>query len=179
MSTMVDNPATMASSLDAAKFPQCCRNTLNRIKLCPSLFCGQAERVLTPTTLPLEYVWRAQWHMPVTNTNGLTDTVSFTWDFGDESDGSGRIITHTYSLTGEHTATVTAMNSTTTLTVTTQVTIIFSIYPIYLPLVVKSSEEILAPPHPSPLLAGEAWLGLIIVGAIILCKRRIYEYIWV
>jgi CSLREA domain-containing protein len=62
--------------------------------------------------------------------------VIYTWDFGDESGGSGRIITHTYSSIGKYTATVIAKNSTTTLTDTTKVTIIPRIY---LPLVIKSS----------------------------------------
>jgi hypothetical protein len=75
--------------------------------------------------------------------------VIYTWDFGDESDGSGRIITHNYSSIGEYTATITATNSTTTLADTTNVTIICPIYPIYLPLVNKSVETPLGSIHSS------------------------------
>jgi len=95
--------------------------------------------------------------------------VIFTWDFGDNSNGSGGTITHTYTDPGVYTATVTAANSVGSLTETTQVSIT---YPSYLPLVIKSSGGILTITHPSSLLGGGAWLGLVIVGIVGRWKRR-------
>jgi N-acetylneuraminic acid mutarotase len=99
--------------------------------------------------------------------------VSFTWGFGDDSIGSGQVVTHTYPAPGLYTATVTATNSVSSLTETTLVTITAPVYQTYLPLVFKSSEEILAPTPPSSPLGGGAWLGMVIVGVISYCKRRI------
>ncbi|MCX6044964.1 MAG: endo-1,3-alpha-glucanase family glycosylhydrolase [Chloroflexi bacterium] len=48
---------------------------------------------------------------------------AYTWDFGDGTLGSGADVTHTYAAAGLYTATVTAANSTTTLTATTMVQI--------------------------------------------------------
>ncbi len=63
--------------------------------------------------------------------------VSYTWDLGDGSGGSGAIMTHTYATIGLYTATVTAANSINSLTATTPITIFVRRYPIYLPLVVR------------------------------------------
>ena len=189
------------------------------------------------TTLPLTYFWQASGQTPITNTGGLTDTVSFTWyltgthfitvtasnpagavsdthmititdqpiegliasnnsptvlgedttftatltsgtnviyswDFGDESDGIGQIVTHTYSSVGEYTATVTATNSVGSLTETTLVNITDPVYPSYLPLVIKSSSKVLTPTHPSAPLGEGEWMGLVIVGIVGMWKRR-------
>jgi PKD repeat protein len=93
--------------------------------------------------------------------------VIFTWDFGDDSTGSGGTITHTYSIAGVYTATVTAMNSTNTLTDTTQVTIVS---PIYMPLVVKFAR--FGSSHSSSDPEGGVLLGLVMVGMVGSWKRR-------
>jgi RHS repeat-associated protein/uncharacterized repeat protein (TIGR01451 family) len=49
--------------------------------------------------------------------------VSYTWAFGDEQTGSGAVATHTYPATGAYTAVVTAGNTLSVMTATTQVTI--------------------------------------------------------
>ena len=49
--------------------------------------------------------------------------ISYTWDFGDDAQGVGRILTHTYGTVGVYTAIVTASNTINTLTATTRVTI--------------------------------------------------------
>ena len=98
--------------------------------------------------------------------------VIFTWDFGDDSNGNGGAITHTYTVPGVYTATVTATNSVGSLTETTLVSVITPIYPTYLPLVIKSSGEILTPTPPSSLLGGGTWIGLVIVGIVGSWKRK-------
>jgi len=108
------------------------------------------------TTLPLKYVWQANGHPPITHTVGLTDTVGFAWE-----------------MPGIQLITVTVSNLEGTVTENHVITITAPVYEIYLPLVIKSSEEILTPTHPASLLGGGAWLGLVSVGAISLCKRRI------
>ena len=75
--------------------------------------------------------------------NGGTN-VSFTWDFGDGSGGVGASLTHTYPVPGIFTATVTATNSTNSLTKTTLVSIT-PFYRNYLPLVFKPDRIPLAP----------------------------------
>jgi len=45
--------------------------------------------------------------------------VTYEWDFGDESNGSGPVVSHTYSAPGTYTAEVTATNSTSQATATT------------------------------------------------------------
>ncbi len=189
------------------------------------------------TTLPIEYVWWASGHPPITETRGLTDTVGwawetpgtyaitvtasnfggsvsdthvfsltdqpiegltasndsptllgevttltgtitsgtnviFTWDFGDDLNGSGGTITHTYTIPGVYTATVTATNSVGSLTETTLVSITTPIYPIYLPLVIKSNNGILTPTQPSSFLGDGEWMGLTILGIVSMWKRR-------
>ena len=59
--------------------------------------------------------------------------IIFSWDFGDGESGSGAVINHTYLISGSFTATVTASNSTNTLTAKTEVTILFPYSIIYLP----------------------------------------------
>jgi PKD repeat protein len=49
--------------------------------------------------------------------------VSYTWDLGDGTVGYGRLLSHTYGLTGTYTAVVTASNSLNTITATTPVVI--------------------------------------------------------
>lgn len=59
----------------------------------------------------------------------LTATVSsgsgviYTWGFGDNSSGSGQVVTHTYPITGVYAAVATASNSVSVLTATTTVTV--------------------------------------------------------
>ncbi|HEX9089842.1 MAG TPA: PKD domain-containing protein, partial [Anaerolineales bacterium] len=50
--------------------------------------------------------------------------ISYLWDYGDGSDGSGTVSPHTYPALGSYTATVTATNERNSETATTQVTII-------------------------------------------------------
>jgi hypothetical protein len=54
--------------------------------------------------------------------SGGTNVV-FSWNFGDGTSGSGKIVTHVYSTEGTHTATVTATNSVSTAHADTTVTI--------------------------------------------------------
>jgi PKD repeat protein len=61
--------------------------------------------------------------------------VNYTWDFGDDSNSSGAIITHTYTTPGIYMAMVTATNSVSLLTDTTSVNILSPIFPNYLPIV--------------------------------------------
>jgi PKD repeat protein len=49
--------------------------------------------------------------------------VNYTWDLGDGTVGHGRLLSHTYGLTGTYTAVVTASNSLNTITATTPVVI--------------------------------------------------------
>ncbi|MCA9936983.1 MAG: PQQ-binding-like beta-propeller repeat protein, partial [Anaerolineales bacterium] len=51
------------------------------------------------------------------------DNVSYTWSFGDGDDGTGAVISHTYTTAGVYTATVTANNSLSQMTATTTVVI--------------------------------------------------------
>ncbi len=52
------------------------------------------------------------------------DGVSYTWAFGDGATGTGTPVTHTYPTTGTFTAVVTATNSVSVLTATTEVTVV-------------------------------------------------------
>ncbi len=62
--------------------------------------------------------------------------VDYIWDLGDGTSGAGRILSHTYPAAGVYTAVVTAQNSFSTLTATTDITIIP--YNNYLPVVAKN-----------------------------------------
>lgn len=107
------------------------------------------------TTIPLTYVWHADGHVPITHTVGLTDVVSFTWD-----------------LPGTQTITVTASNLSGTVTDTHVITITPPIYKTYLPIVIQSSNGILTTTHPSSLLGGNEWAGLVIMGIAGKWKRK-------
>ena len=66
--------------------------------------------------------------------------VVYTWEFGDDSVGSGQLVAHTYAMTGTYTATVTARNSAGSANATTVVTILDNgvpNYELYLPVAVK------------------------------------------
>ena len=67
--------------------------------------------------------------------------ISYTWDFGDGSHGSGATVSHTYATAGNYTATLTATNNLSTQVATTTVTITESgsmpDQQIYLPLIIK------------------------------------------
>jgi TolB protein len=65
--------------------------------------------------------------------------VSYTWDLGDGSIGSGAVVSHIYPDLGFYTASITASNSANTLTATTAVTISELIGDMYLPAVVKEN----------------------------------------
>jgi CSLREA domain-containing protein len=66
--------------------------------------------------------------------------VSFAWNFGDDTVGNGAVVTHTYSAVGTYTATLTASNSSSVITTTTQVTIVAPSYPLYLPIILKAQQ---------------------------------------
>ena len=77
----------------------------------------------------------------LTGTIAAGTNVSYTWDLGDGTVGHGRLLSHTYSLTGTFTAVVTASNSLNTITDTTPVVIAASLpapsFILYLPLLTK------------------------------------------
>jgi PKD repeat protein len=79
---------------------------------------------------------------PTTFTATVTagTNVSFAWDFGDDATGSGAVTTHTYASAGVYTATVSANNSASVITATTQVTIVTPSYPLYLPNILKEQQ---------------------------------------
>jgi PKD repeat protein len=66
---------------------------------------------------------------PLDSATTLTATVTagsrvnFIWNFGDGTTGTGRVVTHTYTAAGNYTAIVTATNTVSTLTDTTNVII--------------------------------------------------------
>ncbi len=64
--------------------------------------------------------------------------VSYAWAFGDGTAGVGASVMHTYPSAGLFTATVTATNSTNSMTASTLVTILAPNYSTYLPLATKS-----------------------------------------
>jgi serine protease len=71
----------------------------------------------------------------ITATISAGTNVTYTWDFGDETFGSGATITHTYPAVEVYTATVTASNSINALSAFTVVDIKQPIQLIYLPLI--------------------------------------------
>lgn len=83
-------------------------------------------------TQPITYLWQATGQTPVTHTDGLSDTIAFTW-----------------SLTGTKTITVTADNSVTVPVVATH-TISIEPWTLYLPLVTAENGEATWPPLPRP-----------------------------
>jgi uncharacterized repeat protein (TIGR01451 family) len=76
--------------------------------------------------------------------------VTYTWAFGDGTTGSGALVTHTYPATGTFTAVVTASNSVSLLTATTDVTIIDAPAGsgIYLPIIMRNFTSPLPTPNP-------------------------------
>jgi len=80
--------------------------------------------------------------------------VSYTWSFGDDTTGSGAVVTHTYPAVGVYTAVVTASNSVSVLTATTTVTVSPTgpvEHYVYLPLALRNY----APPVTFPLHIGD------------------------
>ncbi len=64
--------------------------------------------------------------------------VVYNWAFGDGDSSVGAVATHTYPAVGTYTATVTASNSVGMLVKTSTVTIMDTIYPSYLPMVLRT-----------------------------------------
>lgn len=93
----------------------------------------QAVAGLTATSDAPTYIGQTT-HLTATIVTG-TD-VNYTWGFGDDSGGVGRVLPHTYPAVGIYTAVVTAQNSFNTLTATTDITIIP--YNNYLPAITKN-----------------------------------------
>jgi len=96
---------------------------------------------------------------PTTFTATVTagTNITFTWDFGDSTLGSGVIVTHTYVATGTYTAIVTATNSMGPVSATTIVQVTPPLIRYYLPWVQK---EILPP-------QGDGSDGLLGLGMIV------------
>ena len=101
------------------------------------------------TSLPLEYIWQLDGQVPITQTGGLTDTISFTWD-----------------MPGTQVITITTRNPAGSRADTHVITITAPLYETYLPLVIKYS----APPLDSiptfSLPGGGLFMGLIIIGKV-------------
>jgi PKD repeat protein len=74
----------------------------------------------------------------LTATVSAGSNISYTWAFGDGGYGSDAVVSHTYPAAGTYDAVITATNSVSQLTATTQVTITRQDVYIYLPLVLKS-----------------------------------------
>jgi hypothetical protein len=76
-------------------------------------------------------------HEIVTLTAIITSgtNVSYAWEFGDGSSANGQVATHVYAQPGIFTTTVTAINSVSTVSATSVVTILESQYIVYLPFV--------------------------------------------
>ena len=79
---------------------------------------------------------------PTTLTATITagSHVTYSWAFGDETTGSGAVVTHTYPGAGVYTAVVIASNPVSALTATTTVTITRPGWFVYLPLVVRTGD---------------------------------------
>jgi hypothetical protein len=108
------------------------------------------------TTLPLTYVWEADGQVPITHTNGLTDTVNFIWD-----------------LPGTQLITVTVNNQASEVSATHIITITAPIYETYLPLVIKTVGTPLGSVPASSYPESGMLLGLVNVGIIGRWKRRV------
>ena len=76
------------------------------------------------------------WATTFTATISAGSGVSYAWDWGDQTTGSGQVISHTYAAIGSYTAVVTASNSLGAVTATTDVTITVPYYA-FLPVVLK------------------------------------------
>ena len=76
--------------------------------------------------------------LPATVTAG--SHVTYGWAFGDETTGSGTVVTHTYPGAGVYTAVVTAGNPASVMTATTTVTITRPGLFVYLPLVLRTGD---------------------------------------
>lgn len=63
--------------------------------------------------------------------------ITYTWEFGDGTQGSGATISHTYPASGLYTVTLTAINSINSQTATTAVSVVSQTYWVYLPVVTK------------------------------------------
>ena len=72
-----------------------------------------------------------------TATHSAGTNVSYAWDFGDETFGSGAVVSHTFETPGIYTATVTTSNSISTQMATSQVIVIGDDYHNYLPLITR------------------------------------------
>jgi CSLREA domain-containing protein len=106
------------------------------------------------TTLPLTYTWQTDGQAPITHTDGLNDTLGFTWE-----------------VTGTQIITVTASNPFGSIS-TTHTIITTHEYKIYLPLVKKSSAPPLCSIPTYSLPGGGVLMGLVIVGMMGRWKRR-------
>jgi len=65
----------------------------------------------------------AKYGNPLEGTVDVTDSTSFTWDFGDGQTATGRRVSHSYSSVGEYSITVTGIYSGNTCSVTLQITV--------------------------------------------------------
>ena len=74
--------------------------------------------------------------------------VSFSWDFGDGSFGSGPNPSHVYAEAGVYTATVTASNTTNNQTAETIVTVVNTSFSIFMPSIVKAETAVLPVDEP-------------------------------
>lgn len=101
------------------------------------------------TTLLITYTWQADGRLPITHTDGLTDTVSFTWD-----------------VTGTQLITVTASNVVGSVSDTQAITIKSPIYKTYLPLVINFSEGRFGSIPASSLPGSDVLIVLVIIGIV-------------
>jgi CSLREA domain-containing protein len=117
------------------------------------LFTATVEPI--STSLPLTYIWQVDGQVPITQTGGLTDTISFTWE-----------------MPGTQIITVTASNLAGEVSASHVITIATPIYERYLPLVIKSIGTPLESVPASSSPARGALLALVTVGIIGMWKRK-------
>ncbi len=108
-------------------------NPVNTLTATTTVLVGETIANLTATSDAPTYVGQMT-HLTAKIVAG-TD-VNYIWDLGDGTSDVGRILSHTYPAAGVYTAVVTAQNSFSTLTATTDITIIP--YNNYLPVVAKN-----------------------------------------
>jgi PKD repeat protein len=133
-----DSPGTQVITVTATNFGGTVTDT-HTITITDVPIAGLVANNDSPTLLGTPTTFTA------TVTAGTN--VSFTWDFGDESAlQSGEWVTHSYSIAGTYTATVTANNSANQLSASTSVTILQPESQIYLPSIFDSSGEVLQRP---------------------------------